>query len=59
MVLVLLSSGQFELDGKDIDVHCQNYFKMLDEDTDSLVSFFDFITPLMPLLPPEVSMMFT
>lgn len=32
---------------------------MLDEDTDSLVSFYDFITPLMSTLPNEVAAMFT
>lgn len=32
---------------------------MLDEDKDGLVSFFDFITPLMSMLPAEVAAMFT
>ena len=32
---------------------------MLDEDKDLLVSFTDFITPLMPILPTEVALMFT
>jgi hypothetical protein len=32
---------------------------MLDEDDDKLVSFYDFITPLMSTLPHEVAAMFT
>ena len=39
--------------------YCDNYMKMLDEDKDGLVSFTDFITPLMPILPTEVALMFT
>ena len=57
--LVILSSGQFTFDGVDMYEYCDNYMKMLDEDKDGLVSFTDFITPLMPILPTEVALMFT
>ena len=46
-------------DGQDVEARCEEYFKLLDEDKDSLVSFFDLLTPLMPILPPEVTTMFT
>ena len=57
--LVMLSSGQFQIDGEEADNKCQEYFTMLDEDDDKLVSFYDFITPLMSTLPHEVAAMFT
>ena len=47
------------MDGDDVDTRCTDYFKVLDEDNDGLVSFYDFITPLMPILPAEVAAMFT
>ena len=46
-------------DGEDVEARCEEYFKLLDEDKDSLVSFFDLLTPLMAILPPEVTTMFT
>ena len=57
--LVLLSSGQFSIDGEEADTKCLEYFTMLDEDEDTLVSFYDFLTPLMSTLPHEVAAMFT
>ena len=47
------------MDGEEADSKCQEYFTMLDEDDDKLVSFYDFITPLMSTLPHEVAAMFT
>ena len=47
------------MDDEDVEARCNDYFTVLDEDKDGLVSFFDFITPLMSMLPPEVAMMFT
>ena len=41
------------------DNKCLEYFTMLDEDEDTLVSFYDFLTPLMSTLPHEVAAMFT
>jgi hypothetical protein len=32
---------------------------MLDKDKDMWISFYDFLSPLMPILPPEVAMVFT
>ena len=46
-------------DGQGRDIRIEEYFKLLDEDKDSLVSFFDLLTPLMSILPPEVTTMFT
>ena len=46
-------------DGQNVELRCEDYYKLLDEDKDGLVSFFDFITPLMSILPPEVTTMFT
>ena len=37
---------------------CNEYFTMLDSDKDQMVGFFDFITPVMSMLPPEVSSAF-
>ena len=55
----MLSSGQFSIDGEVADTKCLEYFTMLDEDEDTLVSFYDFLTPLMSTLPHEVAAMFT
>ena len=46
-----IPNGQFE-------DKCAEYFEMLDEDKDKLVGFFDFLTPIMTLLPPEVAIAF-
>ena len=43
-----------EQDGK-----YEEYFKLLDDDKDTLISFFDLLTPLMRILPAEVTTMFT
>jgi hypothetical protein len=56
---VVLSSGQFVFEGQDVELRCADYSKLLDADKDGLISFFDFITPLLPILPPEVTTMFT
>jgi hypothetical protein len=42
----------------DYNTKCNEYFGMLDVDKDQMVGFFDFITPVMSMLPPEVSAAF-
>ena len=56
---VATTSGQFSLDPEQQDGKYEEYFKLLDEDKDTLVSFFDLLTPLMRILPAEVTTMFT
>ena len=47
------------MDSEQQDAKYEEYFKLLDEDKDTLVSFFDLLTPLMRILPAEVTTMFT
>ena len=57
--VVAASSGQFSLSSEDQDAKYEEYFKLLDSDKDTLISFFDLLTPLMSILPAEVTTMFT
>ena len=57
--VVAATSGQFSLSPEDQDAKYEEYFKLLDGDKDTLISFFDLLTPLMSILPAEVTTMFT
>ena len=57
--VVAATSGQFSLSPEDQDAKYEEYFKLLDSDKDTLISFFDLLTPLMSILPGEVTSMFT
>ena len=56
----MIECGQFQVVGaKGLLEKAVEYFGMLDKDQDHWVSFFDFLAPLLPLLPPEVATIFT
>ena len=51
---VLLHSGQFDFTDQDVDLKAVDYMKLLDTDKDSHIGFFDFLQPMLHLVPPEV-----
>lgn len=52
---VIKKSKQFKLDeGRT----AQEYFEYLDKDEDQLVSFTDFLAPVLSIVPPEVAITF-
>jgi len=57
--IVLLLSEQFDFKDQDVDLKVVDYMKLLDTDRDTFVGFFDFIQPLMQVVPPEVLTAFT
>ena len=57
--LVLLMSEQFDFKDQDVDLKTVDYMKLLDTDRDQLVGFFDFLQPIMHVVPPEVLTAFT
>ena len=56
---VLISSAQFDFTDQDIDLKTVDYMKLLDTDKDSHIGFFDFLQPLMHVVPAEVVAAFT
>jgi hypothetical protein len=57
---ILEKCGQFKFaDMNEMVERAQFYFNMLDKDKDTWISFYDFLAPLMPILPPEVATVFT
>ena len=58
---VLRQSGAFELQGEEqeIEKKAAEYFRMLDLDHSGSVSFYEFLLPLIPMLPENVAMCFT
>ena len=57
--IVIDSSGFFKaIPKEEYTDRCNEYFTMLDTDKDQMVGFFDFITPVMSMLPSEVSSAF-
>ena len=51
---VLLHSGQFDFTDQDVDLKAVDYMNLLDTDKDSHIGFFDFLQPMLHLVPPEV-----
>lgn len=57
---ILEQCSQFKFSNvQDMNHRVSKYFSMLDQDKDTWVSFHDFLWPLLPILPPEVSTIFT
>ena len=54
---VLLDSEQFV--SENADGMAEDYMGLLDTDNDGLVGFFDFLQPIMHIVPPEVITAFT
>ena len=55
----MISSAQFDFTDQDIDLKTVDYMKLLDTDKDSHIGFFDFLQPLMHVVPAEVVAAFT
>ena len=51
---ILLSSEQFDFTDLDVDLKAFEYMKLLDTDKDSHIGFFDFLQPLLHVIPQEV-----
>jgi hypothetical protein len=58
-VVVLVACEQFDFTGQDIDLKSYEYMKLLDTDKDDYVGFFDFLLPIISVIPPEVLTAFT
>lgn len=58
-VLVLLISKQFDFTGQDEDLKTVDYMNLLDTDKDAYIGFFDFLQPILHIVPPEVLTAFT
>ena len=56
---VLLNCGQFEFAENNVDMASIDYFRILDLDKDGFVGFFDFLQPLMSVIPQDVIAMFS
>ena len=48
---ILLSSEQFDFTDLDVDLKAFEYMKLLDTDKDSHIGFFDFLQPLLHVIP--------
>lgn len=59
LVLVMQLSELFDFTGQDIDLKTVEYMKLLDTDKDSYIGFFDFLQPIIHVVPPEVITSFT
>ena len=59
IILVLLSSQLFDFTDQDVDLKIFDYMKLLDTDKDNHIGFFDFLQPIINVVPPEVITAFT
>ena len=57
--IVLLESEQFDFTDLDVDLKIVDYMKLLDTDKDSHIGFFDFLQPILHVVPTEVLSAFT
>jgi hypothetical protein len=57
--IVLLRSEQFDFTDLDVDLKTVDYMKLLDTDKDSHIGFFDFLQPILNVVPTEVLSAFT
>jgi len=57
--IVLLRSEQFDFTDLDVDLKIVDYMKLLDTDKDSHIGFFDFLQPILNVVPTEVLTAFT
>ena len=56
---ILLASEQFDFSGEDVDLKTVDYMNLLDTDKDHKIGFFDFLQPILHVLPAEVVTAFT
>ena len=56
----VLADSEFftEISYEELQKRSREYFEMLDEDSDQLVGFFDFLQPILSILPSEVAATF-
>jgi len=55
----LLISKQFDFTGQDEDLKTVDYMNLLDTDKDAFIGFFDFLQPILHIVPAEVLTAFT
>ena len=57
--IVLIRSEQFDFTNQDVELKIVDYMKLLDTDKDDLIGFYDFLVPILHVLPAEILAAFT